>query len=62
MRLVIDGQRLTAGRTGVGRCLESLLAEYFQLPIVIEQMQGQWLNLEPDDFATMPSKENQSWR
>jgi glycosyltransferase involved in cell wall biosynthesis len=26
MRLVIDGQRLTAGRTGVGRCLESLLA------------------------------------
>jgi len=28
MRLVIDGQRLTAGRTGVGRCLESLLAEW----------------------------------
>ena len=27
MRLVIDGQRLTADRTGVGRCLESLLAE-----------------------------------
>ncbi len=26
MRLVIDGQRLTARRTGVGRCLESLLA------------------------------------
>jgi glycosyltransferase involved in cell wall biosynthesis len=26
MRLVIDGQRLTAQRTGVGRCLESLLA------------------------------------
>ncbi len=25
MRLVIDGQRLTAERTGVGRCLESLL-------------------------------------
>ncbi|MFO0953639.1 MAG: glycosyltransferase family 1 protein [Isosphaeraceae bacterium] len=25
MRLVIDGHRLTAGRTGVGRCLESLL-------------------------------------
>lgn len=36
MRLVIDGQRLTAGRTGVGRCLESLLAEWqvagFPLP------------------------------
>lgn len=26
MRLVIDGQRLTPRRTGVGRCLESLLA------------------------------------
>lgn len=30
MRLVIDGQRLTAERTGVGRCLESLLAEWGQ--------------------------------
>lgn len=28
MRLVIDGQRLTGQRTGVGRCLESLLAEW----------------------------------
>src|SRR6516225_9559698 len=28
MRLVIDGQRLTAERTGVGRCLESLLSEW----------------------------------
>ncbi len=28
MRLVIDGQRLTAERTGVGRCLESLLDEW----------------------------------
>jgi glycosyltransferase involved in cell wall biosynthesis len=28
MRLVIDGQRLTAERTGVGRCLESLLAHW----------------------------------
>jgi glycosyltransferase involved in cell wall biosynthesis len=28
MRLVIDGQRLTAQRTGVGRCLESLLDEW----------------------------------
>ncbi|WP_406693472.1 glycosyltransferase family 1 protein [Singulisphaera sp. Ch08] len=28
MRLVIDGQRLTEERTGVGRCLESLLAEW----------------------------------
>lgn len=30
MRLVIDGRRLTAERTGVGRCLESLLAEWAQ--------------------------------
>src|SRR5947209_7258164 len=28
MRLVIDGRRLTAHRTGVGRCLESLLADW----------------------------------
>ncbi len=28
MRLVIDGHRLTARRTGVGRCLESLLADW----------------------------------
>lgn len=28
MRLVIDGQRLTRERTGVGRCLESLLTEW----------------------------------
>ncbi len=28
MRLVIDGQRLTARRTGVGRCLEALLADW----------------------------------
>jgi glycosyltransferase involved in cell wall biosynthesis len=28
MRLVIDGQRLTADRTGVGRCLESLLVDW----------------------------------
>ncbi len=28
MRLVIDGQRLTADRTGVGRCLEGLLSEW----------------------------------
>src|SRR4051812_36520586 len=28
MRLVIDGHRLDAKRTGVGRCLESLLAEW----------------------------------
>jgi glycosyltransferase involved in cell wall biosynthesis len=28
VRLVIDGHRLTADRTGVGRCLEGLLAEW----------------------------------
>src|SRR4051812_40791722 len=28
MRLVIDGHRLTSERTGVGRCLESLLADW----------------------------------
>ena len=50
MRLVIDGQRLTAGRTGVGRCLESLLADWADrvraelgiadAPLDIEQVLG----------------------
>jgi glycosyltransferase involved in cell wall biosynthesis len=39
MRLVIDGQRLGQGRTGVGRCLEALLGEWatsgWPLPEVI---------------------------
>lgn len=30
MKLVIDGQRLDARRTGVGRCLEGLIAEWSQ--------------------------------
>jgi type VI secretion system protein ImpH len=41
-------------RNAIG--LECLLAEYFQLPIVIEQLHGQWLHLERDDWATMPGK------
>ncbi len=37
MRLVIDGQRLTAGRTGVGRCLESLLAEWAESGLPLKE-------------------------
>lgn len=37
MRLVIDGQRLTAGRTGVGRCLEGLLAEWAETGWPLEE-------------------------
>jgi glycosyltransferase involved in cell wall biosynthesis len=47
MRLVIDGQRLDAERTGVGRCLESLLADWAEtgLPmaetlVVLRERQG----------------------
>jgi glycosyltransferase involved in cell wall biosynthesis len=37
MRLVIDGQRLTAERTGVGRCLESLLAEWAETELPLPE-------------------------
>lgn len=35
--------------------LESLLAEYLEMPVALLQCQGQWLNLELDDQACMPS-------
>jgi type VI secretion system protein ImpH len=35
--------------------LESLLADYLDLPVGILQCQGQWLSLELDDQARMPS-------
>jgi glycosyltransferase involved in cell wall biosynthesis len=38
MRLVIDGQRLTAERTGVGRCLESLLADWAETGLPLEEV------------------------
>jgi type VI secretion system protein ImpH len=34
--------------------LESLLAEYLEMPVALLQCQGQWLNLDPDDLARMP--------
>lgn len=37
MRLVIDGRRLTEERTGVGRCLESLLAEWAQTGLPLKE-------------------------
>src|SRR5690349_9856484 len=37
MRLVIDGHRLTAGRTGVGRCLESLLAGWAETGLPLDE-------------------------
>jgi glycosyltransferase involved in cell wall biosynthesis len=37
MRLVIDGHRLTTRRTGVGRCLESLLAEWAETGWPLEE-------------------------
>ena len=37
MRLVIDGHRLTADRTGVGRCLETLLLDWTETGWPLEQ-------------------------
>lgn len=34
--------------------LEAMLAEYFELPVEVRQLQGQWLYLEPDDCSRMP--------
>jgi glycosyltransferase involved in cell wall biosynthesis len=38
MRLVIDGHRLTARRTGVGRCLESLLGDWAETGLPLEEV------------------------
>jgi type VI secretion system protein ImpH len=35
--------------------LETLLAEYLDMPVQVLQCQGQWLHLDPDDQALMPS-------
>ena len=35
--------------------LECLLADHLEMPVEVLQCQGQWLNLEPDDQAFMPS-------
>jgi type VI secretion system protein ImpH len=35
--------------------LERILAEYFGLPVEVEQFQGQWLYISPDDQSQMPS-------
>ena len=34
--------------------LESLLADYLEMPVAVLQCQGQWLNLDSDDLARMP--------
>jgi type VI secretion system protein ImpH len=35
--------------------LESLLGDYLDMPVWVLQCQGQWLDLDPDDQALMPS-------
>lgn len=37
MQLVIDGRRLTKNRTGVGRCLESLIADWSETGMPIDE-------------------------
>ena len=34
----------------------ALLADYLEMPVAVLQCQGQWLKLEPDDQALMPSR------
>jgi glycosyltransferase involved in cell wall biosynthesis len=52
MRLVIDGQRLTAERTGVGRCLESLLAEWAETGLPLAETLV--VLRDPDGLARVP--------
>ncbi len=35
--------------------LEGMLGEYFEVPVEVRQLRGQWLYLEPDDCSQMPS-------
>lgn len=37
--------------------LEDLLADYLELPVVVTQLQGQWLYLSPEDCSRMPSSD-----
>jgi type VI secretion system protein ImpH len=38
--------------------LERMLGEYFELPIEVQQLQGQWLYLGEDDCAQLPTPAN----
>jgi type VI secretion system protein ImpH len=42
--------------------LECLLADYFEMPVRVEQAHGQWLVLDQDDQALMPSAEHPQGR
>jgi len=35
--------------------LEALLGDFLELPVSVEQLQGQWLSLDRDDLVAMPS-------
>jgi type VI secretion system protein ImpH len=37
--------------------LERLLEDYFELPIRVQELQGEWLYLEPEDLAEMPNRQ-----
>jgi type VI secretion system protein ImpH len=43
-----------AHQTRSALTLEILLVDYFEMPLVVEQLHGQWLVLEPDDQSRMP--------
>jgi type VI secretion system protein ImpH len=34
--------------------LENILEDYFQIPVEVQQCQGQWLSLDPDDRSLLP--------
>jgi type VI secretion system protein ImpH len=42
--------------------LEGLLGDYFQVPVRVHQLQGQWLCLGPEDRSLLPTPENPKGR
>jgi type VI secretion system protein ImpH len=38
--------------------LEGVLADYFEVPVEVRQLQGQWLRLGPDDRSVMPGAQH----
>ncbi len=58
--LYYAGHFARLGRPAVA--LESLLEDYFELPIRVLQAQGQWLSLEAEDRSLLPSAENRKGR
>ncbi len=48
---------LFAHRPRNASSLQRMLEDYFELPVTVQQFQGQWLYLDPPDQSSLPSRE-----